>query len=262
MEWNPYEDMWLHCRRTKKLDIWSIALLHKHTFIQNETWKKIENNQRILDRIHFELVFVWMWMCVWEQVLCILAMFWLDFNDESIINTCGVIGNYVFWCSWAKFLNAFAQWYICSLTAFTRSHASECKAALDSTHGCGFSTRTFALIWRHRSIIPFSLSLSTPGHSNKCDQWNCLNPSCKWNRRQFTKWNIVFYETYTLTCTIPQISKMLWISPLISCMLLPKCFSFQTIRFEIHFGCFECWGYYTLLNGRLPEKRTKIQQNW
>lgn len=35
-------------------------------------------------------------MCKLFMVLFILSKCWLDFNDESIINTCGVIGNYVF----------------------------------------------------------------------------------------------------------------------------------------------------------------------
>lgn len=159
-------------KRRTPLDIWTSALWW--------TKKKEQSSRKVTN------AFVWARKCYVRRIH--FEKCWLDFNDESIINTCGVIGNYVF----PMFVNkpiflceTMAMIHLLFYRIYTFAHdcMHKCTHYLHeiSSHGCGISARIFALIRHDRNISPstekrmkhFSQMWSMElFESFKC-KWNC-----------------------------------------------------------------------------------------
>lgn len=101
-------------------------------------WKK-KSNRKTFPSVTFVCMLVHFWTGSVHSSKC-----WLVFNDKSIINTCGVerILRFSDVREW-NILCTVCQWYICSFTAFTRSH---CRRRTMQTgihnqlHDCGFTS--------------------------------------------------------------------------------------------------------------------------
>lgn len=96
---------------------------------------------------------------------------WLDFNDKSIINTCGVerILRFSDVREW-NILCTVCQWYICSFTAFTRSHCRRRTMQTDSQSAAWLWFHEHAYLHSFNIIDTLDHSLLSFGHLSKCNQ--------------------------------------------------------------------------------------------